>query len=73
MIPKRAQNVHWALLAYLSELQSLRKLRATSPWEANRWCRQRSRMKLVEENGRWRIEGVGKELARIAYRKATDL
>lgn len=76
MIEKRAQTCTGPCWLYLFELRSLRKLWATLPREVNLWWRQRSRMKLVEENGRWRIEGEGKEWARIAYIKrfgATDL
>jgi hypothetical protein len=39
----------------------------TLPSEINRWRREHSQMKLVQENGRWTIEGPGKKRARIAY------
>ena len=38
-----------------------------SPGEVNDWWHQRSQLRLVEEGTNWRIEGSGKERARIAY------
>ena len=34
--------------------------------DVNTWWRARSSMKLVNENGQWRIEGEGSEHARVA-------
>ena len=37
------------------------------PGEVDQWWRDRSQMNLVENGGRWRIEGPGAENARIAF------
>jgi hypothetical protein len=55
------------LLAYLKELKAAKNVWMPLPGEAASWWRQRSKMKLVEVDGSWRIEGEGRERARIAY------
>jgi hypothetical protein len=42
------------------------------PGEVDRWWRQRSEMRLVKQENGWRIEGNGKERARIAYATLCD-
>jgi hypothetical protein len=37
------------------------------PGQVNDWWRDRSQMKLIQNNGTCHIEGPGKERARIAY------
>lgn len=68
----RAQKSYRELLAHLAQLKSERNLWVTTPGEVNRWWRQRSKMKIVEENGHLRIEGAGKEQALIAYASEND-
>lgn len=62
-----ALNVYKSLLRYLADLREGGKLWIALPGEVNRWWRERSEMRLVLENGEWRIEGYGKERATIAY------
>jgi hypothetical protein len=42
-------------------------LREPLPGEVERWWRERGQMTLVRDGDGWRIQGVGKERARIAY------
>ena len=64
---RRAQAMYQALLAYLSQLRSEGRTWIALPREVNRWWRERSAMKLVRQNDKWRIEGPGAERARVAY------
>jgi len=60
------QAYRW-LLDQLSRFREAGRCWVTLPGEVERWWRQRSRMTLVQDGDRWRIEGSGKERARIAY------
>ena len=60
------------LLAYLRELRAERNVWMPLPGEAASWWRQRSKMKLVQVDGAWQIEGEGRERARIAYASERD-
>jgi hypothetical protein len=64
---KRARATYAALLEYLAQLRSAGEMWIALPREVDTWWRQRSQMRLVAEGGRWRIEGPGKERARIAH------
>jgi hypothetical protein len=72
LIESRARSVYISLLHYLSQLRDDRKLWMALPGQVDVWWRARSRMKLVHQNGFWRIEGLGKERARIAYATLKD-
>jgi hypothetical protein len=67
LIEKRAQDTYRKLLGFLSELQSKQKTWIALPRQVNQWWRQRSKMSLVPDGDGWRIEGEGKERARVAY------
>ncbi len=67
IIEKRARDAYKGLLGYLAQLRSEGKTWIALPGEVDLWWRQRSQMKLVPEGGTWRVEGQGKERARIAY------
>ena len=69
LLDKRAQSTYRALLAFLAELESQHKMWIASPYQVNEWWRLRSKMTLVPEGHGWRIEGPGKERARLAYAK----
>ncbi|MBZ5667055.1 MAG: hypothetical protein LAO30_20940, partial [Acidobacteriia bacterium] len=60
-------EVYEALLGCLARLRDEKNVWMTTPSEVNRWWRQRAEMRLVEAEDGWRIEGVGKERACIAY------
>jgi len=72
LIPERARNVYRVLLQYLSELRAAGKIWLAMPKEVDSWWRERSRMKVVFDGGKWRIEGKGKERARLAYASLND-
>ncbi len=63
----REMNVFKDLLAYLADLRDQAGLWTPLPYELNQWWRQRSRMKIVKTAEGWKIEGEGKERARLAY------
>lgn len=67
VIESRAQEVYRSLLRYLAESREDEHVWAALPREVAEWWQQRSQMELVCENGVWRVEGAGKEHARIAY------
>ena len=67
IIEKRARDTYQTLLEYIARMRSEGKAWFALPREVADWWRQRRRMKLVRDNGAWRIEGPGKERARIAY------
>jgi hypothetical protein len=64
-----ALSVYKSLLGYLVELRDARKLWIALPQAVNRWWRERSEMRLVCEDGKWRIQGKGNERAKVAYAK----
>lgn len=68
----RERNVYKELLAHLAELREKKNVWITTPGEANRWWRQRAKMKIVEDNNDIRIEGQGNERARIVYASEDD-
>lgn len=67
LLDERALSVYKTLLAYLAKLRSERNVWIARPGEVNRWWRERSAMKLVLEEGKWRITGPGRERARIGF------
>ena len=67
LVDERALSVYKALLAYLSQLRSEQNVWIARPGDVNRWWRERSSMKLVVEEGKWRIKGPGRERARIGF------
>jgi hypothetical protein len=69
LFDNRPQSMYRALLAFLSELESEHKMWIALPNQVNEWWRQRSKMTLAPEGNSWRIEGPGKERARLAYAK----
>jgi hypothetical protein len=64
---EKSRSVYKELLAYLAKQREERGFWLARPGEMNRWWRERSAMKLVAENGQWRIQGPGSERARIAF------
>jgi glycosyltransferase involved in cell wall biosynthesis len=66
------RKVYEDLLAYLASLRSKNGVWIPTPREANSWWRERAQMQLVADGKQWRIEGTGKERARIAYASERD-
>jgi hypothetical protein len=67
LLATEAQRVYAELLHYLCQLRSERQTWIALPREVDAWWRMRSQMQLVPAGGTWRIEGPGKERARLAY------
>lgn len=67
VIDAKAEQTYRELLKHLTELRDQGKTLICLPRDVNVWWRARQNMKLARENGKWRIEGEGKERARIAY------
>jgi hypothetical protein len=67
ILESRAREVYRALLGYLAELRETEKIWTPLPREVATWWRQRREMKLVQEDGRWRVAGPGSERACVAY------
>jgi hypothetical protein len=63
----RALEIYKTLLTHLAELRSEEKIWIARPQEVNQWWRERSQMRLERRGDAWKIEGPGKERARIAY------
>jgi hypothetical protein len=72
ILETREREVYRALLDYLRTLKQRDGVWLALPGEVNQWWRERSEMKLVRDNGGWRIEGQGRERARIAYAQEED-
>jgi hypothetical protein len=66
IIEKRARATYQALLAHLAKMREERGVWIALPREVDSWWRERSQMNVVCDGGRWRIEGMGKERARLA-------
>ena len=71
-VSSRERTVFEALLSHLAKLRDERGVWTALPKDIARWWRQRSEMKLVEDKDGLRIEGEGKERARIAYASEKD-
>jgi len=67
VIQKRARETYQELLGCLAQLRGDGVLWIPLPREVDQWWRERSRMKIVGDGKRWRIEGEGKERARLAF------
>jgi hypothetical protein len=72
VVKSREQSIFKQLLGYLAYLKKEKGTWTTTPSELNRWWRQRAEMTLVEKDGKWQIEGAGKERARLAYASEKD-
>lgn len=72
IIEDRANGMYRDLLSELSRLRQDRNVWIAPPGEVNRWWRERSAMTLEQRDGRWVIEGPGKERARIASASLQD-
>lgn len=67
IIASRARATYEELLEHLACMREQRRTWITLPREVARWWRDRSRLRVVADKGRWRIEGEGKERARLAF------
>jgi hypothetical protein len=72
LVQKKTRNGYSKLLQNLSRIRCERQLWMALPGEVDRWWRQRSEMKLVRHGNGWRIEGDGRERARVSYASLCD-
>lgn len=72
IIGEKPRETYRQLLQYLTGLCAANKIWSTLPREINKWWRSRLAMKLVRQGNTWRIEGEGKERARVAYAHLVD-
>ncbi len=70
ILEKRARGVYRDLLCFLRTLGSQERLWFALPGEVDQWWRDRSKMRLVNHAGQWRIEGPRAERAVLAFAKA---
>jgi hypothetical protein len=68
----RERQVYEQLLAYLTQLRAKRGVWVALPKDVDQWWRQRAAMQIVEDRNGVRIEGQGKESARLAYATEKD-
>jgi hypothetical protein len=68
----RAQDTYKALLANLCRLREEAGVWIALPGEVNQWWRTRNKLELVHQGGLWRVDGEGKERARVAYAVLDD-
>ena len=69
---KREIGLYRLLLSHLCRLRTDEGLWIALPGEVDQWWRARNQMKLISQNGKWRIEGRSCERARISYAKLVD-
>jgi hypothetical protein len=67
ILEPKPQSTYKALLSHLAELRVHGNIWTPLPREVAAWWRARSKMKLAFEDGKWRVEGEGKERARVGY------
>lgn len=64
---RSARQVYSDLLQYIAEMRLHGKTWIALPGEVADWWRLRAELRLVGAGGSWRIEGRGRERARLAY------
>jgi hypothetical protein len=60
------------LLNHLIDMRDSDDLWIAPPAQVNSWWRERSQMKLVADDGQWRVTGAGSERASVAYVSVED-
>jgi len=66
IIEESARGVYRELLTFLCELGRRQRMWFALPGEIDRWWRARHEMRIVGQDGNWRIEGEGAEHAKLA-------
>jgi hypothetical protein len=67
IVRPRERGLYRQLLTYLAETREEQDAWWALPGEINLWWRQRAGLRLSASGNAWRIEGPGKERARVAY------
>jgi hypothetical protein len=66
LVERRARESYIQLLTHVRDLRAEHAVWVALPGELNRWWRNRDRMRLVEGNREWTIEGPDSDRARVA-------
>jgi hypothetical protein len=69
IIEKKARGVYSDLLRYLRRMAEEKRIWFAVPGDIDHWWRTRSKMRVVDDHGNWRIEGPGAERAKLAFAK----
>ena len=64
---RRARSTYQLLLEHLARMRDERRTWIALPREIDRWWRERSKLEVVPYGSSWRINGAGKERARLAF------
>jgi len=67
LVKKTERRIYRDLLEYLSRMRREENMWLAFPAEINDWWRKRSRMRLENDKGHWRVRGEGSNCARVAY------
>jgi hypothetical protein len=69
VIEQKAQGIYRDLLSFLRQLGLEKRIWFAVAGEIDSWWRSRRKMRLVDHDGKWRIEGPGAERAKLAFAK----
>jgi hypothetical protein len=72
VIEEKARRTYRDLLSFLEQLGRRRKIWLAVAGQIDQWWRMRREMQLVEQNGKWQIEGAGAERAKLAFARVKD-
>jgi len=67
VIEEKARGVYRNLLTFLRELGWRQRMWFALPGEIDHWWRARGEIRIVGQDGNWRIEGEGAEHAKLAF------
>jgi hypothetical protein len=67
LVEKRTQEVYIQLLRHVADLRDHQNVWVALPGDVNAWWRTRNDLRLVQDGSGWRIDGKGRERARIAF------
>ena len=63
---QKTQRIYQDLLSFLRQLGVMKRTWFALPGEIDDWWRSRIKMRVVDHNGKWQIEGAGAERAKLA-------
>lgn len=72
VIESGARRIYEQLLEYLSDHCNRKKIWQPLPRDVARWWNERSRMRVEQSNGSWKVTGPGSERARVAFAQIED-
>jgi hypothetical protein len=72
VVEEKARASYRDLLSFLEQLSRRKRIWFAVAGEIDQWWRMRSQMRLVQDDGKWQIEGAGAERAKLAFATAKD-